>query len=103
MTKPMIRIHNTETNEVIDREMTDAEFVEYQKIQADEAEKQLQIQAKAQAKAALPATNRLFPEIPPLTSNLVVGDVVLIPTFPSRLTRSLVFCVSPYSVPAAIS
>ena len=25
MTKPMIRIHNTETNEVIDREMTDAE------------------------------------------------------------------------------
>jgi hypothetical protein len=34
MTKPMIRIHNTETNEIIDREMTDAEFVEYQSGQA---------------------------------------------------------------------
>ncbi len=29
MTKPIIRIHDTETNEVIDREMTDAEFAEY--------------------------------------------------------------------------
>lgn len=26
MTKPMIRIHNVETDEVIDREMTDAEY-----------------------------------------------------------------------------
>ena len=26
MTKPMIRIHNTELDEVIDREMTDDEF-----------------------------------------------------------------------------
>lgn len=26
MTKPIIRIHDIETNEVIDREMTDAEF-----------------------------------------------------------------------------
>jgi len=29
MTKPMIRIHNTETDEVIDREMTEAEFEFY--------------------------------------------------------------------------
>lgn len=29
MTKPMVRIHNTETNEVIDREMTDDEFTAY--------------------------------------------------------------------------
>jgi hypothetical protein len=29
MTKPMVRIHNTETNEVIDREMTDAEYETY--------------------------------------------------------------------------
>ena len=30
MTKPMVRIHNTETNEVIDREMTDAEYEQYE-------------------------------------------------------------------------
>ena len=29
MTKPMIRIHNTETNEVIDREMNAAEYQTY--------------------------------------------------------------------------
>ena len=29
MPRPMIRIHNTETNEVIDREMTVIEFEEY--------------------------------------------------------------------------
>jgi len=29
MTKPMVRIHNTETDEIIDREMTDAEYVIY--------------------------------------------------------------------------
>lgn len=31
MTKPTIRIHNTETDEVIDREMTDAEFEQSKK------------------------------------------------------------------------
>lgn len=30
MTKPMIRIHNTETDEIIDREMTDDEFAAYE-------------------------------------------------------------------------
>ena len=30
MTKPMIRIHDLETNEVIDREMTDLEYEIYQ-------------------------------------------------------------------------
>ena len=34
MTKPMIRIHNAETNEIIDREMTDAEFAIYETKQA---------------------------------------------------------------------
>jgi hypothetical protein len=33
--KPTIRIHDMATNEVIDREMTDAEFTEYQKQQAE--------------------------------------------------------------------
>lgn len=30
MSNPMIRIHNVETDEIIDREMTDAEFADYQ-------------------------------------------------------------------------
>ena len=30
MANPMIRIHNTETDEIIDREMTDEEFAAYQ-------------------------------------------------------------------------
>ena len=34
MTKPMIRIHDLETNEIIDREMTDDEFAAYEIDQA---------------------------------------------------------------------
>ena len=34
MTKPIIRIHNTETDEVIDREMNAAEFAQYEADQA---------------------------------------------------------------------
>jgi hypothetical protein len=30
MTNPMIRIHNTETDEIIDREMTDEETAEFE-------------------------------------------------------------------------
>jgi len=30
MANPIIRIHNSATNEVIDREMTDTEYVQYQ-------------------------------------------------------------------------
>jgi hypothetical protein len=30
MTRPTIRIHDTSTNEVIDREMNDAEFAKYE-------------------------------------------------------------------------
>ncbi len=29
MSKPLIRIHNVETDEIIDREMNDAEFTKY--------------------------------------------------------------------------
>jgi hypothetical protein len=32
--RPMVRIHNTETDEVIDREMNDDEFAQYQAGQA---------------------------------------------------------------------
>ena len=53
----MIRIHNTETDEIIDREMTNAEYTEYLKDIADneaaEAVKQAEAEAKATAKAAI--------------------------------------------------
>ena len=53
MTKPMVRIHNTETDEIIDREMTNAEFAQYEAEQAEQAAKQAEAEAKATAKAAL--------------------------------------------------
>ena len=53
MTNPTIRIHNTETDEVIDREMTDAEFADYEAKQAATAAKQAETQAKATARAAI--------------------------------------------------
>lgn len=49
MANPMIRIHNTESNEVIDREMTDAEFAEHKKHQAKDA---AMAKAKEEAEAA---------------------------------------------------
>jgi hypothetical protein len=57
MTKPIVRIHNTETNEVIDREMTDEEFAEYQLEQAELAIEQAEAEAKAEARQAI--LNRL--------------------------------------------
>jgi hypothetical protein len=51
MPKPMIRIHNTDTNEVIDREMTTEEFAHYQasiKVSADQ-DKALADQAAAKS------------------------------------------------------
>ena len=59
MTKPIIRIHNTGTDEVIDREMTDAEYkiyLEEQKIAAKNKEDYLAGEAaKALAQAKLEA------------------------------------------------
>lgn len=53
MSKPLIRIHNTETGEVIDREMTDAEFAQYQAdLEANELLK-AETEAKEVAKSAL--------------------------------------------------
>jgi hypothetical protein len=49
MTKPMIRIHNAETQEVIDREMNEAEFAQYEANQADQIAR---AEAKAEAEAA---------------------------------------------------
>lgn len=51
--KPMIRIHNLETDEIIDREMTNAEFADYELAQQTEQKLQAEAQTKADAKAAL--------------------------------------------------
>jgi len=51
--KPMVRIHNTQTNEIIDREMDDDEFAQYQADQAANAIAQAEADAKATAKAAI--------------------------------------------------
>ena len=53
MTRPMIRIHDLSTDEVIDREMNDAEFAQYEADQAAEAEFIAAEAAKAAEKAAL--------------------------------------------------
>jgi hypothetical protein len=46
--RPMVRIHNAETDEVIDREMNDAEFEQYE---ADKAAQAVVAAAKAKAEA----------------------------------------------------
>jgi hypothetical protein len=48
MTNPMIRIHNQETNEVIDREMTDDEFAQFK---ANKAADAAEVKAEAQKAA----------------------------------------------------
>jgi hypothetical protein len=53
MPKPMIRIHNAQTDEVIDREMTADEFKAYQAEQAAFNAKATAEEDKAAAKAAL--------------------------------------------------
>ena len=50
MTNPTIRIHNTETDEIIDREMTAEEFAEYQADEAVQAAKVAEAEAKATAR-----------------------------------------------------
>ena len=59
MSRPNIRIHNTKTNEIIDREMNDDELAIYQgeqKYFADlEEERNKALEAKAAAEAKLAA------------------------------------------------
>jgi hypothetical protein len=52
-TRPMVRIHDLATDEVIDREMTDDEFSAHQAEQAERAAKQALAEAKAAEKSAL--------------------------------------------------
>jgi hypothetical protein len=51
--KPIIRIHNIETDEIIDREMTAAEYAEWQLTQPNEEALEAEVIAKANAKAAI--------------------------------------------------
>jgi len=53
MTKPMITVVNCETNESIDREMTDEEFEQHKAIMAERAKEIEDATAKANAKADL--------------------------------------------------
>ena len=49
----MMRVHNTQTNEIIDREMNDDEFADYQADQLKDQAKAAQAAANAAAKSAL--------------------------------------------------
>jgi hypothetical protein len=51
MSRPTVRIHNIETNEVIDREMNDVEFTNYQARQLEKDAEQAEAETKAEAKA----------------------------------------------------
>jgi len=53
MSKPIIRIHNTQTDEVIDREMNDQEFAAFEADQAAQAEAQATANAKAAQRRAI--------------------------------------------------
>jgi len=48
MTKPMIRIHDLSTDEIIDREMNDKEYADYQAQQAVD-----NLAAEAEAKSSI--------------------------------------------------
>jgi hypothetical protein len=52
MSRPITRIHNTETDEVIDREMNDEEYKVYQEMNAMTEQYQAEAEAKENAKEA---------------------------------------------------
>jgi hypothetical protein len=51
--RPMIRIHDLSTNEIIDRQMNDDEFAQYQAHMAHEIALKAEAEAKAAEKQAL--------------------------------------------------
>ena len=53
----MIRIHNAETNEIIDREMNDTEFAQFEADQVAQAARKAEADAKAAQRQAV--LNRL--------------------------------------------
>jgi DNA-binding NarL/FixJ family response regulator len=52
MANPEIRIHNLETGQIIDREMTTEEYNAYKAQQAEAAAQQAEADAKASARAS---------------------------------------------------
>ena len=52
-TRPTVRIHNIESDEVIDRDMNDAEFAQYQADQAAQAIAKAEAEAKETVRAAI--------------------------------------------------
>lgn len=61
MSNLMIRIHNVQTDEIIDRKMTDKEFAEYEKKQSEAAE--LRAINKAEAEKRAEAKSILFDKL----------------------------------------
>jgi hypothetical protein len=53
LTRPTVRIHNIETDEVIDREMNDDEFAQYEAEKAAQAIVKAEAEAKETAKSAI--------------------------------------------------
>jgi hypothetical protein len=51
--RPMVRIHDATTNEIVDREMNDVEFAQYETDVANAATKKAEAEAKENAKAAI--------------------------------------------------
>jgi inosine/xanthosine triphosphate pyrophosphatase family protein len=52
-TRPMVRIHNVEINEIVDREMNDTEFEAWKAEQAAQAIAKADAETKETAKAAI--------------------------------------------------
>jgi len=53
MAKPLIKIHDIESGEVVEREMTNAEFKQYEADQAAQAARLAEAEAKETVKAAI--------------------------------------------------
>lgn len=55
MSRPIVKTHNTQTNEIVEREMNDAEFEQYKLDQAQGLQRIAEAEAKAAAKATAEA------------------------------------------------
>jgi len=53
MTKPMVRIHDAQTDQIVDREMTTVEFKQYEKDQKETLNRKAEADAKALAKQVI--------------------------------------------------
>ena len=53
LTRPTVRIHNVETNEIIDRQMNDDEFAQYQTDKANADAIKAEVEAKEAARQVI--------------------------------------------------